>query len=143
MPEISATIDLPLPAERVWAALVTADRQGDWMPATRVRATRGDGSGIGDRIEARTGVGPLGFTDVMHVTGSRPPVRWQVRHIGPLFRGCGTFEVFALGPERCAVVWTEYVDPPLGLVGQLGWLGARRLVAAGMRSGLRRLAGVA
>jgi hypothetical protein len=108
-----------------------------------VRATRGDGTGVGDRIEARTGIGPLGFTDVMHVTGSRAPVRWQVRHLGPLFRGCGSFEVFDLGSERSALVWTEFLDPPLGLAGQLGWLAVRRLVAAGMRSGLRRLAGVA
>lgn len=139
MAEVSATIEVDQPAERVWAALTAPDRQGGWMPATRVAATRGNGSSVGDRLEARTGIGPLGLTDVMHVTDIRPPARWQVRHVGRVVRGAGTFEVFDLG-SGTRVVWTEYLDPPLGVAGQVGWLLVRRGVRAGMRAALRRLA---
>ena len=57
------------PAETTWAALTDWTRQGEWMLGTSVRVTGGDGRGVGSTLAAFTGVGPLGFTDTMRITG--------------------------------------------------------------------------
>jgi uncharacterized protein YndB with AHSA1/START domain len=137
--ELQASVQIRAEPARVWEAVTDPAGQTSWMPLTRVRATRGDGSSPGDRIDARSGVGPFGFTDVMVVTGYQPPWRWQVRHLGRLVRGVGVFELSALG-EGTRLIWSEFLVPPGGLPGQLAtWL-ARPLAERVMRAALTRLA---
>jgi hypothetical protein len=45
-----------------------------------------------------------------------------------------------LGPDRSRFVWSEVVDLPFGVIGRLGWLLTKPLVALGVRYSLRRLA---
>jgi hypothetical protein len=55
-------------------------------------------------------------------------------------RGSGSFEVHDTGSGRSWVVWSEWIDLPLGLLGRLGWPLVRPLVRAGVAFSLRRLA---
>lgn len=142
MAQLLASVEVPGPVEAVWDRLTDPAEQSRWLPATRVRAARGDGRAPGDRLDSRTGYGPLGFTDVMVVAGYQPPLRWQVRHTGRLVRGTGVFELEPLGPARCRVLWSEFLTPPegLGLPGELALRLARRPLQAYQRWCLRRLA---
>jgi hypothetical protein len=106
--EISASILLAAPPERVWAVAMNWQRQGEWIPATWVRG----GTGVGGRVRARTGLGPLGFTDTMVITQWDPPRRCAVRHIGPVAWGTGLFEVVPRG-EQSEFRWSEEVRVPV------------------------------
>ena len=140
---LRAETEVAVPAERLWAVLADWSRQGEWIPLTSVRSVRGDGRDVGSRIEAWTGVGPVGFTDPMVITHWDPPRRCEVLHLGSVVRGEGGFEVAATG-AGARVVWWESVELPLGAIGRAGW----RLTAPLWRIGLdrslarlRRLAG--
>ena len=69
-----------------------------------------------------------------------PPRRCVVRHTGRIVRGSGAFEVQDVGPGRSRVVWSEWLDLPLGIVGRLGWLVVRPLTRLGVAKSLQRLA---
>ena len=51
--EVTATVIVNAPADRVYRAFTAWERQGDWIPFTRVRVVAGDG-GEGTAIEAIT-----------------------------------------------------------------------------------------
>jgi hypothetical protein len=114
-------------------------RQREWMLATTVRPTVGDGHGVGGRIEATTGVGPLGVVDEMEITGWDPPHGAYVRHVGRIVRGTAAFEVRAR-PGGSTFVWSEDLDLPLGAVGRVGFAVLRPGLLLGLRLSLRRFA---
>jgi uncharacterized protein YndB with AHSA1/START domain len=144
MPELTETVDVDAPPQRVWAALTDWVHQGEWMLATDVRTVDGDAQDLGGRIAARTGV-PLpggrhaGVLDTMVITRRDPPRRVDVRHLGRVVRGDGVFEVRPRG-EGSTFVWTEVLDLPLGALGRAGWPVVRPAMAAGVRLSLRRFA---
>jgi uncharacterized protein YndB with AHSA1/START domain len=144
MPELTETVDVDAPPQRVWAALTDWVHQGEWMLATDVRTVDGDAQDLGGRIAARTGV-PLpggrhvGVLDTMVITRWDPPRRVDVRHLGRVVRGSGVFEVRPRG-EESTFVWTEVLDLPLGALGRAGWPLVRPAMAAGVRLSLRRFA---
>jgi uncharacterized protein YndB with AHSA1/START domain len=140
MAELIESVEIDAAPQRVWDALVDWDRQGEWMMLTQVRRTAQGGQGVGGGIEARTGVGPIGFVDPMEIRVWEPPHRCVVRHTGRVVRGGGAFEIIDLGGGRSRFTWSEWLDLPLGLLGQLGWLPARPVVRAGIRRSLRRFA---
>lgn len=139
MAEVVAAVEVDIPADAAWAALTAWPDQGAWMPATRVGVVTGDGTRVGDRLEAVTGVGVLAFRDSMEITRWEPPRRCEVRHDGRLVRGVGAFEVLPVGEGRSRVVWSEWLTPPLGLAGQAALLCARPLLVRCLRQALRRL----
>ena len=128
------------PVQRVFAALTDWPAQGEWMLGTRVRAVDGDGTGVGARLAAWTGAGPVGFLDTMTVTRWEPPHRVDVLHTGRVVRGTGTMEVLALPGDRSRFVWAEDLDLPLGALGRVGWMVVRPGFAAGVRRSLRTFA---
>ncbi len=130
------TQDVSAPAQRVWDVLTDWDVHDRWMMLTRAEG----GRAAGETISAFTGIGRLGFTDTMVITVWEPPVRAVVRHTGKVVRGSGAFEVDALAPDRSRVVWSEWVDLPLGVLGRLGWPLVRPLLRLGVQVSLRRLA---
>jgi Polyketide cyclase / dehydrase and lipid transport len=117
--KVSAVRELPVPAARAWQALVDWPGQGGWMPFTRVRTLPGPPDGVGARIEASTGVGPLQVVDPMEIVEWDAPRRCVMRHDGRVLRGTGTFEVVPYGPGRCLVRWEEDLRQP---VASLTWL---------------------
>ncbi|MGH8869275.1 MAG: SRPBCC family protein [Actinomycetes bacterium] len=141
MAELVVSVEVDATPERTWRALVDWESQGDWMLGTRVRGTERGGHAVGGGLVAVTGVGPLAVHDSMVVTQWEPPQRCVVRHTGRAIQGAGAFEVEPLPGGRSRVVWSEWVVPPLGLLGQAGWLLVRPLVRAGVAYSLRRLAG--
>lgn len=140
MAELVLSVDVAAPVETVWSALTDWERQSDWMLGTAVRPTDRNGRGVGGRREASTRLGPVGFVDSMEITAWEPPHRCAVRHTGRLVQGAGAFEVLALPDGRSRVCWSEWLQPPLGLLGQIGFLALRPLFAAGVRRSLRRFA---
>lgn len=140
MAELTERVNLDVPAETAWAALTDWRRQGEWMLGTTVRLLDGDGRSVGSTLAATTEFGPVGFTDTMEITSFEEPRRCEVKHTGELVRGDGVFEVLPSGPRHCTFVWSERLDLPFGLLGKVGWLGARWPFTAGVRLSLRRFA---
>ena len=137
---IVAGVVVAAPAEDVFAAATDWAGQREWIFATTTSATRGDGRASGDEISARTGFGPLGFTDTMTITHWDPPRTCSVRHTGRVVRGTATFEVTPRGPSSSVFTWTEEVVAPLGRIGAAGLAATRGAFAYFLRLSLRRFA---
>lgn len=137
---VALDVVVDAPPDALWAAVTDWERQSEWMLGTRVRVVGGPAEGVGARLEAFTGVGRAGFVDSMVVTEWDPPRRATVLHTGRVVRGSGLFEVFALPGGRSRFVWSEDLEPPLGLVGRLGFPVVRPMFLAGVRASLARLA---
>lgn len=132
------TADVRAPAGPVWEALTDWELHDRWMLLTRASGGRSEGASI----EAWTGFRRLAVRDTMTIVVWEPPHRCVVRHTGRIVRGSGAFEVLELTPTTSRVVWSEWLDLPLGLLGRLGWPLVRPLVGLGVRVSLRRLAGL-
>ncbi len=139
---VAAVVNVPVSADRAFAALVDAEGQGDWMFATTVYPVEGDAASpaVGARLVAFTGFLGIGVLDVMKVTELHDGVRWVVAHEGSIIRGSGTFSVRPLGADAAEVRLAEEWELPFGLLGRLGWLIVRPAVGWGIRHSLRRLA---
>ncbi|SFB51746.1 Polyketide cyclase / dehydrase and lipid transport [Amycolatopsis marina] len=138
--DVMLSVDVAAPAGTTWLALTDWERQGEWMLGTEVRVTEGNGRSVGSRIAAVTGIGPVGLTDTMEITGWEPPSRCTVRHLGRLVRGTGAFHVQDRGPDRSVFIWSERLILPFGPLGTLGWPLAKPVFTAGLRYSLQRFA---
>lgn len=138
--EITERVRVADDPARVFAAATDWPGQREWVFATTVRPTVGDGHGVGDEIAARTGFGPLGFTDTMTITSWDPPRVCHVRHTGRLVRGTATFAVEPNDDGTSTFVWSEKLDLPLGRVGALGFAATRGVFTYFVRRSLRRFA---
>lgn len=118
--EVTATVIVNAPAERVFAAFTAWDRQGEWIPFTRVRVLDGDG-GQGSLLEAVTTVGPAVLRDEMRVARLDPPYEVRVVHCGRLLRGPGVLRCTPMAGGRTQVVWHEWFHLPMGLAGRVAW----------------------
>jgi hypothetical protein len=118
--EVTATVIVNAPAARVFDALLAWERQGDWIPFTKVRLVDGDG-GEGSSIEAVTQVGPAVVRDEMRVVKVDRPYEIRVVHYGKVLRGPGVLRCTAMGGERTQVVWHEWFHLPGGTVGKVAW----------------------
>jgi len=139
---MSISVRVRAGADEVWAALTDWESQSSWITATKVRTVDGDGRGVGGRIEAFTGFGPLGFLDTMVVTEWEPPKRCVVRHTGSVVRGTGAFEVTedASVSRGSTLTWYEDLEIPGGALGALGYAVARPVVEYLVSRSLQRFA---
>ena len=126
------------PPEKVFWAVTDWDGQSEWMVLTTVSADGGPHR-AGVRLVAVTGVAGVGVRDPMEVTLWDPPHRADVRHLGRVVRGTGTFLVEP-APGGAWLVWVEDLDLPGGAVGRLGFGPVAPLFRAMLRRSLRRLA---
>jgi uncharacterized protein YndB with AHSA1/START domain len=138
--QVSVAVLVDAPPEVVWAAVTDWDHQDGWVLGTSVRTVGDHRDGLGARLEAVTGVGPVALVDELVVVVWEPPYRCTVRHTGAVVRGTGTFEVFALPAGRSRFVWSEDLELPWGTLGRAGWSVARPMARAGLRASVRRLA---
>jgi carbon monoxide dehydrogenase subunit G len=136
---VAEQIEIAAPADAVWDYVFDWRRQGEWIPATRLRVINGDGHAVGARIEAWTGVGRLGFLDTMTVTRWEPPAVCEVEHTGRVVRGSGTFSVVALAERRSRFDWREDLELPLGRLGYAGFRATRPAFKFGVHRALLRL----
>lgn len=118
--EVTVAVIVNASAERVFAALVSWERQSEWIPFTRVRVVEGDG-GEGSLVEAVTAVGPATLRDEMRVVRVDAPYEVRVVHCGKLLRGPGVLRCTPLAGERTQVVWHEWFQLPGGAAGRVVW----------------------
>lgn len=118
--EVTASVVVNAPAQRVFAALTAWERQPEWIPFTQVRVREGDG-GEGSLVEAVTQVGPVALRDLMRVVRVDPPFEVRVVHLGHFLRGPGVFRCTPLGHGRTQVVWHEWFHLPGGAAGKVAW----------------------
>lgn len=137
--EVTATVIVGAPAERVFAALTDWARQGEWIPFTTVRVLSGDG-GEGSQVEAVTQVGPAVLRDLMRVVKVDPPYEVRVVHHGKVLRGPGVLRCTPLGADRTQVVWHEWFHLPGGPAGKVAWPLLWPGSKAGLTGALRRFA---
>jgi uncharacterized protein YndB with AHSA1/START domain len=118
--EVTATVIVRAPAERVFTGFTSWERQGDWIPFTTVRVVDGDG-GHGSTVEAVTALGPLVLRDVMTVAKVDPPYELRVVHRGRLLRGPGVMRCTPMDGDRTQMVWHEWFQLPAGNAGRAAW----------------------
>jgi uncharacterized protein YndB with AHSA1/START domain len=135
---LQARVAVAAPPRVVFEAVSDWDGQSGWMVLTRVSSDGGPHR-VGERLLAVTGVGGVGFRDPMEVTRWEPPRRAEVRHLGRVVRGTGTFTVEP-APGGSWFTWAEDLDPPLGALGRLGFALLRPAVGLMLRRSLARLA---
>jgi len=133
--EVTSRVLVKAEPERVWQVAMDWSRQREWMWGTQVSG----GTGTGAEVVARTGIGPVGFADIMVITEWDPPRRCVVRHTGRVVRGLGIFEVAPSGPQT-EFRWTERLQLPWPLSGRLGRSTVVPLARWGISASLRRLA---
>ena len=143
MGELQAHISTDASPERLWSVATDWPNQGQWIPFTRSRLTGGGRTGTGSRIEAWTGIGRVGFLDVMIVEVWTPPSRLELRHIGKIVRGSAGFVIEPLGARGSRIVWWERIDLPLGVLGRLAWPVVERVSRWTLQRSLRKLAAIA
>ena len=137
--EHSSDVRIAAPREQVWQLVTDWERQGEWIPLTRVWRTGGTPGAVGETLTARTGVGPLAFDDTMTVLEVEAPARCLVEHTGRVVRGLGEFRLSE--SAGCThLVWVEQVDVPGGRFAPLLWRVASPLVRVAFGFTLRRLA---
>ncbi|GIH11282.1 hypothetical protein Rhe02_93490 [Rhizocola hellebori] len=118
--EVTATVIVNAPAERVFDAFTSWERQTDWIPFTTVRVVSGDG-GEGSVIEAVTSVRGASLRDEMRVVKLDRPYEVRVVHFGKMLRGPGVMRCTPMGSGRTQVVWHEWFHLPAGVAGKLAW----------------------
>ena len=133
--EITSRVLVPAAPERVWQLAMDWSRQQEWVWATRVHG----GTGSGAAVVARTGIGPVGFTDTMVITEWDPPRRCAVRHTGRVIRGLGIFEVAPSG-QQTEFRWTEQLRLPWPLSGSIGRRAVAPVARQALSAALRRFA---
>ncbi len=142
MAEITVSVEIDAPTDRVWEIVEPVERHVDWMAdAVAIRFTGEQTRGIGTTFECDTKVGPITLVDKMEITDWEPGERMGVRHSG-VVTGSGhfTLEPIDLG-RRTRFTWTEELVFPWWLGGPLGALvGGRVVMGAIWRRNLRALA---
>ncbi len=140
---VRSQVEVRAPADVVWDYVTDWPRQGEWIPFTRVERI-GPASGVGGRIRAWTGIGPVGFWDPMTITAwqvsGNGSARCEVLHTGRVVRGEAEFSVVERGFNACTFMWWEHLIIPGGLVGALAWRLGSRGMQKGVDLSLRRMA---
>ncbi|MEU6672926.1 SRPBCC family protein [Streptomyces sp. NPDC046925] len=101
----------PLPADEAWSRLTTWERHADVVPLTRVHVRTPPPGGEGTVFVARSGIGPVGFDDVMEVVTWRPAAEGggmcRLEKRGSFVTGWAEIEVSRRAESGSAVVWRE------------------------------------
>jgi uncharacterized membrane protein len=118
--EVTATVIVNAPAERVFAAFLSWEKQSEWIPFTKVRVVEGDG-GEGSLVEAITAIGPASLRDELRVVKVNPPYEVRVVHCGKVLRGPGSMRCTAMSGDRTQVVLHEWFHLPAGAAGKVAW----------------------
>lgn len=137
VPDITLSMDLAQPRDRVWRELEAVERHVEWMADAESAEFSGARTrGVGTILVVATRVGPFRTRDVIEFTEWDPPRLMGVAHRG-LFTGTGSFRLDAHdGGTR--MVWSESIRFPWYLGGPIGAMIARPVLRAIWRGNLRR-----
>jgi hypothetical protein len=114
------------PPEAVWGVLANLEGQAEWMVDVRtldVVSERRSGAGTVMHVTSELFGLPI-VKDVMEITAWVPPVRMDVAHRGQ-FSGTGQFLLDRVD-NGTIFTWIEDFEPPLGPLGEAGFLVAVR-----------------
>jgi carbon monoxide dehydrogenase subunit G len=136
---VEARVAIAAPPEVVFEAVSDWEAQSEWVALTTVTVEPGESGRVGERLTAVTKLAGVGFRDTMEVTRWEPPRRAEVRHLGRVVRGTGTFTVEP-APGGAWFTWAEDLDLPLGAFGRLGFAVVRPAFELMLRRSLARLA---
>jgi uncharacterized membrane protein len=118
--EVTATVIVNAPVERVFGAFIDWPSQSEWIPLTKVRVVEGDG-GEGSLVEAVTALGPAVLRDELRVVRVDAPYEVRVVHEGKVLRGPGSVRCTPMTGNRTQMVMHEWFHLPGGTVGKLAW----------------------
>lgn len=118
---IQDSIKLSATPEHVFAVATDWENQHRWVFATRARADKNNGQGVGGSIWAFTGLLGIGFIDTMTITAWQPPFVCNIVHTGKVVRGSGSFKV-AAGMSGSTFTWSEELELPFGILNSLAWI---------------------
>lgn len=120
MARIEASTVINAPIEQVWDVLVDWEAQPSWMVDARsVTVLTPHREGLDVVVRCRTVIaGGLVVNDDMVTTEWSKHSIIGVRHLGPVIRGIGAFDLQAVAGGTRFVWWEEF-DPPLGRIGEL------------------------
>jgi hypothetical protein len=118
--EITATVIVNSSAPREFAAFMNWERQGEWIPLTKVRIVEGDG-GEGSLVEAVTALGPAVLRDKLKVVRVNAPYEVRVVHYGKVLQGPGSMRCTPMSGDRTQVVLHEWFHLPSGTAGKVAW----------------------
>jgi uncharacterized protein YndB with AHSA1/START domain len=118
--EVTASVIVNAPAERVFRAFCNWEKQSEWIPFTKVRVVRGDG-GEGSLVEAITAIGPAALRDEIEVVKVNAPYEVRVVHTGKVLRGPGAMRCTAMSGNRTQVVLHEWFHLPGGRAARVAW----------------------
>lgn len=136
---VVASVDLPLPASKVWAELSQLERHAEWMAdAERIDFADDRRRGVGTEMKVRTRVGPFVTNDVISIRS------WiEAKSIGVSHRGLVTgLGVFVLVPtdDGTMFVWLEDLTFPWYVGGPIAALFASPVLHLIWRRNLKRFA---
>ena len=141
---VDQSIDVAAPASVLWDYITDWPRHGDWIPLTRVETVGGSGRGVGGKLRAWSGIGPIGFWDPLTVT------EWEERddgggrcalvHTGRVAKGDAVITVISLGEGRSRLQWFESFE--FGPSGRLFWAVAGKPMEQGLGRALKRMAAI-
>lgn len=133
---------MPGPPDIVWRLITDWEHQDDWMLEARDFVVLGEQrAGVGVRARATVSIGGITTSDEVEVTGWEPGRRLAIAHRGWV-SGQGELFLTPLGGGSTLLFWRETLVPPLGVLGWLGLLAFRPLLAHTFRRDLRVLAGL-
>ncbi|MEV6629758.1 SRPBCC family protein [Actinoplanes sp. NPDC051470] len=118
--EITATVIVNAPVERVFNAFIDWPSQSEWIPFTKVRVVEGDGL-EGSLVEAVTALGPAVLRDELRVVRVDRPYEVRVVHEGKVLRGPGSMRCTPMTGNRTQMVMHEWFHLPGGTAGKLAW----------------------
>jgi Polyketide cyclase / dehydrase and lipid transport len=133
MTTLSASAEIDATVERTWEVVTDWQRQGEWIPLTDVRVSVDSPIGVGARISARSGIGPLTGVDPMVIDVWVPPNRCEVVHLGKVVTGRGVFLVEPLPDGRSKFTWSEVLDGEHQLINRLGMPATRVMLGVAVK----------
>ncbi|MEO6795478.1 MAG: SRPBCC family protein [Candidatus Dormibacter sp.] len=126
------------PPATVWRYLVDWERLHLWMSelsALRITSARREGVGVEGQATVR--IGGIATTDRIRVTSWEPPTELTITHLGWV-SGSGVMRCKDAAGDT-AFLWTETLEPPLGLLGWLGMSLLRSLIGQTFAADVARL----
>jgi hypothetical protein len=111
---------IPATPDLVWGLITDWERQGDWMLEARDFEVIGRRrTGVGVEARATVSIAGITTTDTVVVTAWEPEKRLALRHEGWV-SGSGEMRLIPTGLSGTTLVWTEQLEPPLGVLGAAG-----------------------
>jgi carbon monoxide dehydrogenase subunit G len=131
---------LPAPPRVVWDLITDWENQGDWMlEATNFEVLSPQRQGVGVEAAATISIAGLIVRDRVRVSAWNPPERLEIRHLGWV-TGRGEFQLTSVDGDSTRVVWREELEPPLGILGDVGMSVLKPVMSRIFRRDLRILA---